>query len=417
MVENKRVVIVICDGLRGDMVTPEYTPNLIRIARHGCHFKNHRGVFPSTTRTTAAAIATGCLPARNGLEGNAVALDFGNGYEVMSVGPPWFRDKMFEALGRTLKVPTMSECVDGDAVIFSNASPGAALFLDPDGKGELVHRDIAFGPGRTALEPHGVSHDAAGDAVLTTRFIEEVLLQRKPKLSLLWQTEPDHSQHGLVLGSPGHLDVVRAADAQAGRVFDCLWPEIERGEVLFICGSDHGHETISEIVDLEEMLIEAGFKSGPKSSDVAVAPQGLSATIYLSDEAKIRRDDIADFLARDPRIGQVIVGEEIADFGLNPDGGIDIAVVGRASETPSADGVPGTGVAFQGDIKIANNMGCGQHGGLGTYEQMPFLMCVGDGFAMSSDTTAYTSPIDIAPTTLRHLGLDHSGMDGRALQS
>lgn len=414
---KKRVVIVICDGLRGDMVTPEYTPNLDRIARYGARFTNHRGVFPSTTRTTAAAISTGCLPARNGLEGNAVALDFGQGYEVMSVGPPGFRDKMFEALGRTLKVPTLSERVGGDAVIFGNASPGAAMFLDPDGHGELLHRDVAFGPGRQAIATHDASHDAAGDAALTTRFIEDVLLTRKPALALLWQCEPDHTQHDVPMGSPAHLDVVRAADAQAGRVFDCLWPEIQRGEVLLICASDHGHETVSEIVDLEQMLIDGGFKSGPKSSDVAVAPQGLSATVYLSDEKKPKRDEIAAFIAADPRISQVIIGEELADFGLDPDGGIDIAVVGKTTDAPSSAGLAGSGVAFQGDIKIANTVGCGQHGGLGKYEQMPFLICVGQGFAAGSAVAKSTSPIDIAPTALRHLGLNGDDMDGWALQS
>jgi len=414
---KKRVVIVICDGLRGDMVTPANTPNLDRIARYGCRFTSHRGVFPSTTRTTAAAIATGCLPARNGLEGNAVALDFGQGYEVLSVGPPGFRDKMFEALGRTLKVPTLSERVDGDAIIFGNASPGAAMFLDPDGHGELLHRDVAFGPGRKPIETHKASHDAEGDAALTTRFIEEVLLTRKPSVALLWQCEPDHTQHDVPMGSPAHLDVVRAADAQAGRVFDCLWPEIERGEVLLICASDHGHETISEIVDLEEMLIEAGFKAGPKSSDVAVAPQGLSATIYLSEEKKSARDEIAAFIAADPRISQVIVGDELEAFGIDPDGGIDIAVIGITSEDPSSAGLPGSGVAFQGDIKIANTVGCGQHGGLGKYEQMPFLICVGQGFTAGQEVNKPTSPIDIAPTAVRHLGKDGADMDGRALQS
>ena len=71
----KRAVLVICDGLRADMLHPERTPNICRLARNATNFVNHRGVFPSTTRTTSASIATGCYPGRHGLEGNAVALD------------------------------------------------------------------------------------------------------------------------------------------------------------------------------------------------------------------------------------------------------------------------------------------------------------------------------------------------------
>jgi arylsulfatase A-like enzyme len=415
----KRVVIVICDGLRADMVNEVTTPNLMRIARSGMLCGRHGGVFPSTTRTTAASIATGCLPGRHGLQGNAIALDHGEGLKVYSVGPPGFRDKLQAARGRTLKVPTMSERVkdSGGAIIYANASPGAGIFLDPDGHGHMIHRDMATGPGRIALEPHGVGHDAAGDAQLTQRFIDEVLHDRKPALSLIWQCEPDHTQHSVSLGSPAHLDVVRAADAQAGRVFDNIRADIDNGDVLLMVASDHGHETIREVVDLEVMLIEAGLKDGPGSTDVAIAPQGLSATIYLSDAAKGRRQKIAEVLGADPRIGSVYVGEEMAALGLDPNDGIDIIAVGRVSDQPNADGMPGTGIAFQGDLKIPNNVGCGQHGGLGNYELNPFLICAGAGFAPGSHLLDKTSAVDIAPTAMRHLGLVSDDMDGRALQS
>ena len=415
----KRVVIVICDGLRADMVTPEITPNLIRIAKAGAHFQGHGGVFPSTTRTTAAAIATGCKPGRNGLEGNAVALDLGQGLEVFSVGPPDFRDKMHQAFGRTLKVPTMSERLrdHGGAVIYGNASPGAALFLDPDGYGHLIHRDLAFGPGRTTLTPHGVSHDTQGDAALTKRFIDEVLHDRKPALALLWQCEPDHTQHEVALGSPAHLDVVRAADAQAGRVYDNIRHDIESGDVLLICASDHGHETIGEIVDLEEILVAAGLKDAKGSPDVAIAPQGTSATIYLSPEAKSRSQAIADHLQNDRRIARVVIGDDIAALGLNPEGGIDLVVLGQANEDVSDAGMPGTAIAFQGDLKIANSLGCGQHGGLGRYEQSPFLICAGAGFTPGHVANVATSVLDIAPTAMHHLGRPADDMDGKSLQS
>lgn len=414
----KRVVIVICDGLRADMVGTEFTPNLMRIAAAGARCASHGGVFPSTTRTTAASIATGCLPGRHGLQGNAIALDHGDGLKVYSVGPPGFRDKLHAAKGRTLKVPTMSERVKeiGGAIIYANASPGAGMFLDPDGHGHMIHRDVGFGPGRVTLEPHGVGHDSAGDAALTGRFIDEVLHDRKPALSLMWMCEPDHTQHGVALGSPAHIDVVRAADAQAGRVYDNISAGIDSGEVLFMVASDHGHETIAEVVDLEDILIAAGLKDGPGSPDVAIAPQGLSATIYLADSAKDRRDAIADHLRGDPRIGSIYVGDEMAALGLDPDDGIDIVVVGKASDTASESGMPGTSIAFQGDLKISNNVGCGQHGGLGAYEQNPFLICAGAGFAAGRMISEKTSAVDIAPTAMRHLGLEAGDMDGRALQ-
>src|SRR6516225_8179780 len=64
-----RVVIVICDSLRADLITARDAPFLAEFAERSARFANHRSVFPSTTRTSAASIATGCLPARHGLLG------------------------------------------------------------------------------------------------------------------------------------------------------------------------------------------------------------------------------------------------------------------------------------------------------------------------------------------------------------
>ena len=61
----------------------------------------------------------------------------------------------------------------------------------------------------------------------------------------------------------------------------------------------------------------------------------------------------------------------------------------------------------------ATHLGCGQHGGLAKYEQMPFLTIDGDGFTAGATSGISTSPIDLAPTILAHLRLPAEGMDGR----
>jgi hypothetical protein len=63
-----------------------------------------------------------------------------------------------------------------------------------------------------------------------------------------------------------------------------------------------------------------------------------------------------------------------------------------------------------------DRLGCGQHGGLGTYEQMPFLMIGGHGFGPAATWTEPSSVIDLAPTILRHLSISADGCEGRPLQ-
>src|SRR5260370_24205150 len=94
MSQKTRAVIVICDSLRADLITPADTPFLVELAERASRFAAHRSVFPSTTRASAASIATGCLPARHGLLGNTMALDEGEGLVCRSAPHPDFPHRL-----------------------------------------------------------------------------------------------------------------------------------------------------------------------------------------------------------------------------------------------------------------------------------------------------------------------------------
>jgi arylsulfatase A-like enzyme len=413
----KRAVVVICDGFRADMVTPEQTPNLWALAAEGQAFTRHRGVFPSTTRTTSACIATGCLPGHHGLEGNCVALDEGDGLVALNVGSPDFRDRLRMATGRTLLAPTLAERLKnhGGGIVYSNVSPGAAYFQDPDGYGYLYHRDGSFGPGLERLDGLAVSHDADGDAAMTEIFCDEALGRRRPPLALLWLCEPDHTQHAVPLGSPEHLAVVARADANAGRIAETIKETGNGDDILLIVASDHGHETVERIIPLETMLIEAGLKDGHGSHDVVVASNGFSAHVYVADEARGRIGDIEAFLNAAPDIDRVFRGAGLAEVGHRADSALALSVTAKHTDAANEFGVPGMNGAFADPLSSEIRLGCGQHGGLGAYEQGPFLIVRGGGFGSGVRSDDPTSAIDLAPTILRHLGLPWDGMDGKPL--
>ncbi len=287
-----RVVIVICDSLRTDLITPRDAPFLTELGGRSARFANHAGVFPSTTRTSAASIATGCLPARHGLLGNTMALDEGDGLVCLSVGKPDFRDRLHRATGRTLHAPTLAERLDrvGETTIaFSNVSPGAAYFLDPDGYGWVYNPAGSYGPGRRPLPAEdglAIAKGDAGDTVATERFCEEVLRRRAPAVALLWLSEPDYTGHHTPLGSPEHRRAITSADTNARSVAETVAQLDPSGErILFIVGSDHGMETVDETIDLDTLLVEAGLKAAPGSSDVVVAPNGTAALLYFTEPA------------------------------------------------------------------------------------------------------------------------------------
>lgn len=412
----QRAVVVICDGHRADMVSPALCPAIAGLARTGTRFMAHRSVFPSVTRASSASIATGCHPARHGLHGNAMGLPEADGYRVRDVGHPGFRDWMRAATGRTLKVPTLAERLGGDAVVYSNVSPGAAYFQDPDGHGRVHHRDGSYGPGLAALGRLAVSHDAEGDRAMTERFCAEVLVGAKPALALLWLCDPDHTMHASPLGSPAHLDAIAAADACVARVAETVEALRAAGEdILFLVGSDHGQETVEHAVPVDRLLVEAGLKESLTSLDVGVAGQGTAGLIYLAESAAGRLAAIAGWLAAHAGIGEVLVGHEMAPLGLVPEGGLAIAFSMRKSPAANGYGVPGlSDVVAAGGGK--EKSGVGQHGGLGRFEQAPFLIAGGPGFAERTQCLEPTSLVDLAPSILAHLGRPTGGMDGRPLQ-
>ena len=120
----RHVVIVILDGLRQDFISEQTTPNLAALVERAQRFQNYKTVFPSCTRVVSASLATGCYPARHGLQGNSVALLEQGKLVLRDAGDPDFLQHKRRLTGHSLAVPTLAERVKniGGAIIFSNVS-------------------------------------------------------------------------------------------------------------------------------------------------------------------------------------------------------------------------------------------------------------------------------------------------------
>jgi arylsulfatase A-like enzyme len=409
-------VLVVCDSLRADLVDADTSPTLARLREEAAHFTAFRGVFPSTTRTSAASIATGSFPAAHGLLGNTMVLDEGAGLTCLSAGKPDFLDRLRRATGRALARPTMHERVAarGEAVLMSNVSPGAAYVQDPEGAGYVYHRAGSFGPGRQRLEALAIDIGAAGDGVMTERFCD-VLQRRKPPYSVLWLSEPDHTGHHTPLGSPEHRSAIRAADANVARVLAAVETLEASGErvMLGVC-SDHGMQTIRAKIDLDARLVAGGFKASASSRDIVVAPQGTSAILHFAADARHRLPEVLAWLTRQDFAGTVISGEALASIGLPTGTTLAIAVGLAGDDEANEYGIRGRSDVAENALGGESLPGHGQHGGLGRYEQRPFLALRGGGLPPGSRGSP-ACLVDIAPTFLRHLGLESNGLDGCAL--
>jgi len=418
----RRNVIVILDGLRRDMINAEHTPHLVTFAEQAERFAGYRSVFPSATRVVSATLATGCYPARHELQGNSLALLEDGTLVAHDAGDPEFLQHKRRVTGRSLAVPTLAERLKdaGGAIVFNNVSPGAAYAHDPDGFGFVYHRAGSFGPGRTLLpeiEQLRVTLDAAGDRLMTERFVSELLGKRRPALAVLWLGEPDHIQHASPLGSPEHIATLRKADRHAGLVISTVDQLRDAGDdILLMVGSDHGHQTVTGVVDIEGELVDAGLKANADSGDVLAISNGTSALIYVHPDHERIVPSLDDFLHTRSWTGEVLRSADLATVGQAPRHGLSFAVSLRADDAPNAFGIRGSSLVAKPRDQKSDHLGCGQHGGLATYEQSPFLMINGAGFQPSAERLDSVAVVDIAPTVLRHLGVQADGMDGQPLQ-
>jgi arylsulfatase A-like enzyme len=185
-------------------------------------------------------------------------------------------------------------------------------------------------------------------------------------------------------------------------------------DILFVVGSDHGMESVDQTIDLDALLIAAGLKRAPGSSEVVVAPNGTAALIYFAEPESALVAEVARFLETEPWVGRVFTGGALVEIGLPMGSPARIAITLKADDRVNPHGVSGHSHIVRDTEGSMEITGFGQHGGLGVNEQCPFLFVHGGGFAAGM-CRQRSSLIDIAPTVLHHLGLTAAGLDGRPL--
>jgi arylsulfatase A-like enzyme len=412
----KRAVYVNCDGLCTDWISPERTPTLAALSDRGLRCANHCAVFPSVTRASAASVATGCRPIRHGLHGNRMGLIEDGRLVVRDVGPPDFRGHMRKALGRTLRMPTMSQRVakHGGFVAYSNVSPGAAYFLDPEEHGEVRHRAGSYGPGGATVPALPVKAGLDGDAAMAEQFCREALQDNPRAISVLWFGDPDLTMHNAPIGSPEHMAALKRIDGLVGQVAATIDGLRAKGQdILLLVGADHGHETVGQGVNLTAWLDEHGFGPQREAGKLAFATQGTAALLYAIDDAVSVVPNVLGKLKAQPWVDAIATGEELERLGVAPENGLVAGLSLARDPTPNAFGVAGQRWACFNSSEF-KGIGYGQHGGWGPDETRPFLVLSHPDCAPAR-RTEQTSLIDIAPTILTFLGLPVDGIEGKAV--
>ncbi len=423
------VLIIVFDGLQPAQVTPELTPNLSTLAAEGVTFSNNHAAFPTVTRANVATMVTGHYPGAHGLTANMLMIPEFDPHRAIGAMEP----ALSQVATKTpvLLRPTLGDILHRhghEFVAVGAGTSGNAYLQNPNAEthgGATIHPDFClprslheqiiarFGPwpDRSAPAPHKLAR--AVDIV--TRY---VLPERQPAVSLLWFSEPDSSQHAHGVGSQAAGDAIMEADRQFGRVLSWLDDQGLSGETNVIVASDHGYSTISEVIEVESLLREAGFPPG----GVTVAPNGGSALFYTS-ETKGRPgstvDRLVEWLTARPWCGALVASDTAGTI----EGTLPASLIGlegprapcltmsfRWDSTPNDAGLAGHAPS----TSLAP--GLGQHGSMSPHETRNVLFAKGPAFKQSAAVASPTGNVDLAPTILHLLGLPGGeAMHGRIL--
>src|SRR2546429_506888 len=134
---------------------------------------------------------------------------------------------------------------------------------------------------------------------------------------------------------------VPPADACVKRVLDTL--EELGGDTLLLVCSDHGMETTARTIQVDDLLVGAGLKAGPDSSDLVTAPNGTATLIYRSRDAKASVEELRRFLESQDWVDRIFTGPALAEVRIPTDGPVAAAVSLRTENRPNEFGIWGYG--------------------------------------------------------------------------
>jgi hypothetical protein len=434
-----RAFVMVWDGMRPDLISPELTPNLWRLAQGGVRFRNSHAVFPTVTRINSASLSTGSRPAGHGILGNSLYVPAVDPSAAINMGD----HRSLEALaklrgGRVVPRDSLADRVGaagGRTVVVSTGSPGSALLCHPRVReraaagDRLLHGAIpspadAFEPAIAKLGPipPPTIPNREQNAWFTRAIVEHVVPDLDPTLLVFWHTDPDKSQHHRGFGSPDGLSSIRDADTHLGWVLAALGARDRLGETVFAVASDHGYVTISPTLDADGPAGPFGapeLKAALADREIVLAANGGSLYVSVASGDRALLGRVAEALAAwehggvllsKPVDGQPLPGTfPLGLVGLDGDLAPDLACALAWDDAVNEYGLAGRSAGLDSGLAAS-------HGGISSWEITNTFVLGGAGVKTGLEHELPAGNVDLAPSLAELLGVGPlAEADGRVL--
>lgn len=431
---DSRFVILVLDGLRPDLVTPDRMPNLCAFRDAGAVLLGCRAQYPTQTRVNKVSFATGTSPRFHGIHFNKIfvpelsgqPIDLGSYDDVKAA---YRRGELITApgIGRVL-----AEAGRRFALIHCGFS-GAPWLLnyrgDTFGQEHLATAGYQYSTAKVARlvedrlgampAPGGVN--LARTSFALEAFTKVIYPELRPDVSLIWSDEPDKSEHVDGLRGPVTDAAIRHSDGLVRTIVEWWRGVAERDNTNLLIVSDHGHVEISQRAAVARLAQEAGLPLtlDPAGKGGVLLPFGGIYQRDLSDQALA---DVAQWLQAQPWCGNLFSADLDGVHGAIP-GTFSKALA--SIDHPRAPELLFSLRRFDADpdhpLSHSIESGSGPaegstHGGLHRTELMNCFFAAGPDFRSRHQSETPGGLIDLVPTMLHVLGIPpRDTMAGRAL--
>jgi predicted AlkP superfamily pyrophosphatase or phosphodiesterase len=297
----RHVILFIWDGLRPDALSQERTPHLYAFVKSGVEFTDNHSTYPTFTMMNAASFATGDRAGNTGFFGNTLwhpgihgadsagqSVDFAKpifteDYKILQdlnqdklffvptlftaahqqhlktavvgkTGPAFMQDYFSQGVvldEKHVYPLNFAKQLQQDGYVLPKNSPlrfeTGELVLSPENGNPTAATDIYYFNDNVTSNPsdqHGSPYSTANRYMMKV-YLNEILMQQSPRLSVIWMRNPDTTEHTYGPGSPNYLQALHDNDDLLGELIAELKKKKAYTNTDIIIVSDHAHSSVS----------------------------------------------------------------------------------------------------------------------------------------------------------------------------
>lgn len=410
---KRKVIIFVWDGLRPDSISPSTTPNLWDLSRKGVFFENNHATYPTFTMMNSSSFNTGSFPGKVGFYGNTLYLHgpsgnsangkatdynqpvFTEDWNILTSIDSFYGSQLFlvKRLLQAAQDKGMTTAIVGKS--------GAAFMFDLDRRGygidenavfprslaqELRTAGYALPKNTTVMWPEmtlspsngdptnrppskkladGVTPDpssgttspnASSDSYMMNIYLQYILPNKNPGISVVWFRDPDTTEHMYGVGSKAYRDALGSMDTMLGQLVNQLKSLNLYNDTDIFVVSDHGHSNVSGDLALFPLRAITNGAAGAGDSINGYSVSGdVRLAELLSDNGIVTNIYDGNGYSYDPVLSGIMAdGSRVYTDKTDADGSVTGAVGNRYSTRGFK--VPATGLP-SGSVVIAANGG------------------------------------------------------------